>query len=62
MHCVQNLGAVVAVSTDVADADDHVFEDDKSFPVLEDLALYHARAHGSVAVFAFVSVHDGTPH
>ena len=30
VYCMQNVGAVIAIAAPIADADDHIFENDKA--------------------------------
>ena len=56
MDSVKNVGAVIPCAANIADADDNVLKDDKSFLVLEGLALDFLGANGSPAVLATITV------
>ncbi len=55
---VKNVSAVIPCAARVADAEDHVFQDDESLLVLERLALDLLGTDRPVAVFAPITV-DG---
>jgi len=53
---VKDLGAVIAQSTNVADADGYSFEYDETLFILESLAVDFFRANGSLTMFALVTI------
>lgn len=53
---VKNIGVVIPCAASIADADDDALKDDKSFLVLECLALDLLGANGSFAVLAPITV------
>src|SRR5947209_13045991 len=50
MDCMKNVGAVVSVSTPIADSDYHIFQDDESVLVFERLPLNSPRLYGAFAI------------
>src|SRR6266478_1782960 len=58
IDCMKNVGAVVSVSTPIADSDYHIFQDDESVLVFERLPLNSPRLHRAFAIFTAISVHS----
>jgi hypothetical protein len=61
MDCMKNVGAVVSVSTPIADSDYHIFQDDEFVLVFERLPLNSPCLNGAFAIFTAISVHNPIP-
>ena len=55
---VKNVGTIIPCAASIADADDNVFKDDKSFLVLEGLPFDFLWTNGSFAVLAPITVDE----
>jgi hypothetical protein len=55
---MKNVGAIVSVSTAIADSDGYIFQDDKTVFALERLPLDSPRLHRAFAIFTAISVHN----
>jgi hypothetical protein len=58
MDCVENVRAIVSISTAIADADCHIFQDNEPVLVFERLALDNPRLYGAFAIFTAIIIHS----